>query len=955
MPQILRTVAFVHSAQRSKMRSTPNFDIYTQFMDSEPNAYSSRSQSTLHASRGNMAGQHSGKDTQGFAMLVIAFITILATFFSNTCSRRLSSASPRYRDFRNDILRGRRLSNFDSHSTISNSHKADDIFAVPYSFSVANHLKGGVTGEVDGSSASPWQLRANNGNASGRRLSDSSSEGSDASSSASSKSVSYQAETLVDELCQELGAGGDNLFAALLRLEREENLEVSGGVPEIEEHQVGDFAAETVNCEGAENSSAGGVDGFSPVAQLDSTVADLLNPDFLPAGTLEFDASGEMSKQIDLLWGSAMEGIFTDLQPEESEAAAVGSSPEPPTAEDSDSLQTTAGRQYAGLLQIYENAACKALQLPICCSPSVVAELPQLPEQQSSDIREVEMSSFVASTPIVASDEGPISFVSHEVVIPSGSPLPDKRSDDLFVDAEAVRLCASALTNKPKLPSEADLRAVYSNLKPWTLETLRIASNARVPVKRFHLDMLRKFLTQPHLTATECSRALISARMLVEDMRVLPSAEAIVKMSHRHRAEFLSKAAMTLDALLWATDTFSVFTRRSGWWQTMVQKTRMDRFATFRIGSNSRYSEVGARCADVLDSLIQQRRPPAEKIAWITQFYDLHLSKGTVSFIQFGALAETAVGSIYGSSTRPEPPALESSLATTRQAPLRSSPLKAKDVRKQLQMHSLSGEETALPSTSGSSLALAVEMLVEETAESGSQRPADKGSGKGVPDHATNGVGVNTEEGLSTTLFSTALANVPLLPAQEELEAFLQQTPQWTVTPDLVGRKHNPRYGNKYVEDGIAILSRPALSVLDCKDLLLIGKNLILDCRPISHLYETTLSNKERAYAIGAMIRRLDTLLRITFLFPTITVRQEWWAFLIAKSNIEMVLRTNITCQCHFYDMIHLSTVALRDLKEQRRPSLETLAYVSQRFVAQRIFNRQRRLRVAENSEYKTQ
>lgn len=857
---------------------------------------------------------------------VLAFIVTFVSLYIRICRDHRTVASGNFAVGGASQLKKRRLSvsgrqDFHDDSTSGLADRLSHIRSFP-TISLEGRRGGGAANL--GVAATP--SISIGGDVSVRRLSDRSSTSSDESSSSLSESASQFNKGLVYELCQEAGDAEGNIFAQLLDFERTGD---AGG----RLHSIGGaLDTETVLGGSGHLSAQMGDDGFTKAAGSsvglalpDASLANLMDPAISPSTLVEEQALVSEASMFDIEKPPGALGQLHDV------AHVSGIAEESPFLDTSSimgewSYPNVAESQYSQLLTLWHLRTGGGLSSEFSASSEHPAVKRALPVGAMLTAADSEAERQLSSEGC-RSDTADLSRIAPSVAGKTKESITKKRLK--HVELGQVQSTPNPLAQSKAL-LEREMRLLHSRVAPWDLRSEFFGSHAKLHFSKAAVIALRSLLSNAPLTCCESIHAISVGKQILQEIHPLTRILGEEwNCNYRALAGVLVHMAIRLDTLLWLTDMFPKITCPEKWWMSLVEYSNIDTVLKFDMGFESRYKRVIVRCFDSLRSLVDRKRLEVSDVAWMMPIFKVEVSKVLKAAVDDST--EQGFPSEAPPSKAKARLATHSRLQAQRAASLaktfmdkeRDAPAGGNGGPSHGERGSHGTGQSSPPPEATAKQGVEASQKCESV-KSEASSAVTKAMRQERKSHKSEGPFEKHE-----TLIS-ALTNVPELPDPVAVKTVLLPRCLWDITNENIGEGFHPRYAIEYPARAFSILSHQELSVGECIRLLSLGLKILQVLRPIQYTdpQDRSWKARSRAKVVGLYVIQLDTLLRITTLFPEVTRPNLWWSQIVEKSNLRTALQTTVSPTCRFYQMIESSKEALRALLQRTRPEITQLDYI---------------------------
>lgn len=812
------------------------------------------------------------------AFLAFAFIVVFSSAFILACKKHTAAALGKHGFGEANKVPIRRLAVYDLHY----ARKTGDAF--PHRLPHARSLLSGFpsrarpdTGVTDVGAAVEQPPPLSDGVLAWRRLSEGTSDSSHPPSDRGQRSG--QGERPFQDLCEEASSGGGSIFLQLLDLQ--EAVEGQGTFSFVGEQEVSKTQPESqrVIVEEGITASIGGPRPETPAALTHVTVSTLMDPGVSPSAILE-DAS-----LVPELWISGGERSSAPLWSEFNVAPVIGAvdagasataSPRRSLVSDLEFTEL-ADDHYEKLLSLWHSAVGGLGSVNFARSERGAKERRSRPAESRH-----------------AADESKGASESRSAGQGNGCSSPSKSTAQREHGTSKQSPTTRGLP-LPKAVLDPDDSFFYSHVIPWDAATLSFGGCGRRPYTKRSVVELRSILSNAKISGSQGLRALFLGKQILEEVYPYPYKSCGVwEVSYKTVASLLVHTMIRLDTLLWLGELFPRITSINAWWARLVDYCKIRNALDDKKQFQSKYKWIIQPCLECLRHLADRSRPPRGDVEMIMSAFELHLSRAknakakgySTDDVESGAAEHVgllhASGNVHSDG--------QGSLVTQNQGGWRVMASSQSD-------NALGKNEAALRE----GLASASESYV-------SQDPS--------------------QESVTSRILS--LMNVPRVRTPISEEGRVGQAHRWNIKKQDIGAFYNARNAIQFPLKASSILAKRDISCEERSDLLILGVKIVRCLRPItrSHPLDRSWRERTRAKTMSLYVIQLDTLLRISNMFPEETERHSWWPEMVEKCNIMMVLQSSVSETSRYYNVVEASRKALGLLVQQARPEARNLAFV---------------------------
>lgn len=856
--------------------------------------------------------------------LVIVFVVTFGWRFISTCRKHTSVALGKRRDFEANgpAQRGLSVSNptyirkGDSwnayrrfHTTIM--HRVNESGTEEYN-SKAN-IGGSVRRRLIGSDSVLL-----------RRLSDSNSNDSNASLSPDQRSSTHYTESLLYMLCQEAGTGTGDIFSQLLDLEGtdggEGNYKYSDFSIADQELLGGHLESDKVEHDALFEATG----GFSP---SDSSLSALLDPGTVPSTVL-----------ADPLILAESPVFISETVPASSvqvhnlahfpEAIEEGVSEVPLRGGRSPSPSEAGEVEYGGLLMLLQahtgNIGNPALRL----SPTHATE---------ESIESLEAMQAVDK--IRAAVELPSVELSKETTLPASSgPCTARTSqqssagEDTFEGEHMYVQISNKLFEKAN-GQEQEVPLSTSCGAPWSSMPVFIGVTGNRAFTKRRVIELRQLLSNPRATESEAVRALFLGRSILREIYPFSGALSRTRRyNYPSMASQLFHTVIRLDTLLWLNAVFPHVTCADAWWPQLVAHSNIKEALKIETDFKSKHTPFIRRCKKCVGLLIDQTRPLPEDISWIMTMFERYVSRATTPPFKTDAAADSVLSWLSQTQSFVEgasPP--EAYLRTQHGSGTVEASMHVVQMPSETGWAGpFSGNAEHMSENRSIEAPLRV---IEEHATAFQGESFESVGLVGLPERAAGSdrsPSPQEPRQQQEFLHVFSLLNVPELLDRDSVEPILLDRCRWNIGAGDIGVSFNARYSIVFPRKASLLLSQQNLTLQDSIELLSLGRKILRGLRRIrySNPLDPQWKDHAKAQSFSLLVIQLDTLLRISNIFPGVTQTNLWWTKMVEKCNLTVVLQSPLNTVSSYFRVVGSSRAALESLVQQTRPSVALLKFI---------------------------
>lgn len=848
--------------------------------------------------------------------LLFLFIVTLSILFVRTCRNHNNLPLRRHGGLlARRLLQSRKLSFSDLSDRPTG---ADEITyrRLPTSFQLdVNATRVGQYTETANSSPGFAFPPISSDDPAGRRLSEKSPDTGDKSRSSEQKSHGVNVGSPLAELCVEASTGGESAFSALLDLEQREKDVESGEHAEksrVDEHVVKAPPESERPTDDDANDEAIYAGLFAP---LDVSLKDLMDPDTLPS-TLLTDTGmlpGSVADESATFSGTLAQLVSVSPLPRFSEEGIRAASF---PSRESSSFLDVARVQYGHLLSLWNTHTLSIISEPLYTSPThgtverIILLEANAKASESKDVVWFSSTDSIGYQLMPASTSVRIAATREQPTSTEGFPGFQRSSLKSPMD-----LFESPAQKQQSAPQELITA-------PWDLQTVTFGCSRRGQYAMHRVRKLRALLSNRRLTPHEKLEALILGKQILTEIYPFQIEDMRTSRRFRTLASQFVHMVVRLDTLLWLADVFPQVTCPAAWWGKLVDFSNIRDSFSVNLSFSSKLKILIVGSIECLRLLAEQKRPVPGAIDRLMSMFEKNVSRAKRPIYSASKEAELAseagpepsgsIQRVVGSQLAPE-----GELLTLQEYGLRevSTNVEAEPSEAGILVHSSHGVEQ------GTHASHAEEEKVGTVSQPG---------GSDGTETVAAGYGSTGASQRHKWFLISSLSNVPQVMNRDVVEATLLESYLWDINTADIGVSFNRRLSIVHPSEASAILGQDTLSLEDSVNLLLLGKRIVAGLRVIEHWrpFDFKWTNLERIRALSLLVIQLDTLVRISQIFPRVTRAHLWWRKMVEKCNLEILLKPSIDKASVHFEALQTTKNALKTLLQQTRPDAAVVAYV---------------------------